>query len=451
MYIVLILLLVFLLFVCYLAFDREILCPPVAAVAMFLFSSIFGLLRYWDWNMEEYSGLSVVLLMIGFFFYISTSYIVLLLFNKKQRYNIEPIVRDRIELNSFFLISLLGVALIETNLFYRYVLLNAESSGFFESSLGLIINFVRHMGNEYSDFEKIPMPFYLSFMDNVSRSFSIMFIFIIIHNAIFQCLKKQEILMILFVLLYSVCHLLTGNRGVFLSIISEILYLSYFFWNMKAGWTLRVNKIIFNLGLKIALFFFPLFVIMAVMLGRYGDVTNLSSYDINPLDHLTIYISSAVRNFDLFVQEPLIDNTLFGKETFYSVNRFLYNRFGIGYFYSPNLEFRSINGNNIGNIYTVFRRYYADFGLEGLIFLPAFLGAFFSYLYNKAKYNAINGKISYHMLLFSSLSTAIFYFPIDDIFFHFEFSITRFFSYVFLGIVFYFILQTKDKTLLDKF
>lgn len=432
MYLIMILMLLFLLYICYVAFDRDILFPPVIAVAMFLFSSVVGLLRYEDWNIAEYSGFTVLLIMTGLLTFIFSSYMVYIMFPARSARSFVPVKRERIEMSSFFLLFAVFVVIAQVYLYYDFILKNVGNV----YSFSLMINSFRRMGQ--SEWARLPVPLslqILAFFSYVLRWFAA---FALMHNLIFDRWKKQEFLLVLIIALNIVYNLLDGSRGVILHLTAEIICYCYVFWNMKNGWNHNINKKIIKLGLKIFACFLPLFLVLAIVTGRYGDIDNLDLSRFDALNYITIYVCGGVRNFDLYVEQPITDDTIIGKETFYGLNRFLYSRFGVGEFYDPNLEFRAINGKNIGNIYTVFRRYHADFGILGVILLISMLGAFYTYLYSRVKCDAKRGKVTFFILVFASLVSSIFYFPIDDIFYHFYGRPATVLRYIFLYFVYRF-------------
>lgn len=437
MYFVMIIGLIVLLYICYVVFNRELLYPPVGSVAVFLLCALIGLSRYDDWNISEYSGFAVLLILTGLLCFTFSSFLVYKMFPMNTERSVLPVQRERIEINEALLFLIVITLTAFDYMYYNYIVETSESVRFFGASIGVIINFVRHMGG--NDLEKLPLPLYLKLLQILIGVFSTFSIFIFAHNAIFQKVKLKDFLLICIVLLDFIYHLLDGDRGHLLLYIAQFVCLYYFFCNMKTGWKININKKIIKISIRIVLVFFPLFFILAFVVGRYGEVDNVNILErVNVFDYLSIYTSSGIRNFDLFVKQPLVDRTtIFGKETFFSFNRFLYNNFGIGSYYLVPLEFRSINGHNIGNIYTAFRRYYADFDIIGLILITTFLGTFFSWMYNKAKYYAKKGEITFYLLLYSYLVNAVFYFPIEDWFFVVNFSVNRFILYTSLYVLFY--------------
>lgn len=445
MYFVMIILLIILLYTCYVAFNREILYPPIVTVGTFLFCGLVGLSRYDDWNITEYSGFTVLLIMTGLLCFTCSSFVVYKLFPVNMVRNIKPVNRERIEIRESFLFCIVIVLIVFDYLFYNYIVKTSESVHYFGTSIGLIINFVRNM--EAYNLEKVPVPSYFKLLEISSGVFSTFCLFVFVHNMVFQRIRIKDLLLICVVLLDFIFYLLNGSRGHFLLYLAEFISLYYFFWNMKVGWKTSINKKIVKTCFRIALFFTPFFVILAIVVGRFGELDSITDAmdKINVFNYLSIYVSSGIRNFDLYVKQPLIDSTLFGKETFFRFNRFLYNTFGIGEYYDVPLEFRFVNGKSIGNIYTAFRRYYADFGIVGLILLTSFLGTFFSWFYNKAKYYALKGEVTFYLLFFSYVVNTVFYFPIEDWFFVVNFSLNRIATVILLYLVFYCLLKKNIK------
>lgn len=446
-YLIMIFLLIVLLFVCYSVFNRDLLYPPVIAVAMFLFSSVVGLLRYDAWNIADYSGFTVLLIMTGLLSFIFSSFLVYQIFPHNYTKNITPFHRERIELNGLFLCIVIAVLLVHDYLYYSFILKNVESMRVFGLSVGLMINYFRNMG--YTETVRLAEPIYLQILSVLSYIAGIFSLFIFAHNSIFNRLKKQEFLLAIIIILNLCYNLLNSNRGALLRLLAELICCYYVFWSMKSGWVQVINKKFIKLSLRVLVFFIPCFIALAFFTGRYGDIEKFDISRFEALNYLSIYSSSGVRNFDLYVKQPVIDDKIIGKESFYGINRFLYNRFDIGVFYDPNLEFRSIKGKNTGNIYTAFRRYYADFGIIGLILLPFIMGVFFSYIYCKAKCDVRKNKVTFFLLMFVSLSYCIFYFPIDDTFYHFNLRVGIIPIYVLLYCLYWFV--RDDSRLVLKF
>ncbi len=436
MYIVLIMFLIVLLFFCYALFKGEILYPPFIVVLMFTFCTVVGLSRYFDWKISDFSGYSTFLILLGLVSFIFAGYVAYVTAPKAIKLKSEPIVRGRIEIPIIVLWIVIFLSILNNVMFYSFLNSIARSVGLSGASLSEIIN--RYYNLKAYNSGMFVISGFMNILNIITNTFAILCLFVLIHNFCFRDLKKRDFLLAVIVVLDVVYSLLNSNRSDLLVMLAESVYLIYFFWNMRMGWSKSINFKIVSLGIRLLAVFIVLFLVLAVLLGRKGSISEM-----NIIDYITIYISSAIRNFDLFVESFTGTNAIFGKETFFPLNRLLYNFFGIGEYYSMALSFNSIDGMNIGNIYTAFRRYYSDFGILGIVILPGFLGWFFSSMYNRVKAAAKKGQISYQMILFSYLATALFYMPIEDRFFIYDLALSRIAQYILLYILFRYIVYKK--------
>ena len=120
------------------------------------------------------------------------------------------------------------------------------------------------------------------------------------------------------------------------------------------------------------------FYVIKDLVGRRSEQTMM--------EYLTSYLGGSIPLFDSFIRDPVHDLKIFGQETFMSINNGLIRR-GIIHssICSYNKEFRSINGVDIGNVYTALRDYYHDFGFIGTIILHTIFSSIYSWLYEKQK------------------------------------------------------------------
>lgn len=410
-----IIILLLILFGCYKLFNKEVLYPPIIAVMMFSLCSIIGLLRFSDWHIDQFSFKSCCFLLLGVVSFIIGG-IVIYSQRKHQCYIIQNFKR-RINLNNK--IVLLGIIInaLFIVLFYSHILTTVKNHGYSNLTFSQILLRYYYIKSYTTD---ISLPSFLLILKLLCLSSSIISVFVFLHNLSFQQFRRKDFYLLLIVGFQLIYSFLNSSRSDLLVFLSQTICLLYFFWNMKIKRLSTVSLKILKWGIRAFCLFLIIFIMLAVTMGR-----KKSFQDINICNYLTIYTSSSIRNFDLYINSNTPHSSSFGKETFYPINRILYNRFGIGEFYTMALPFNSIDGKNIGNIYTAFRRYYADFGLFGIIFLPFLLGFFFSILYNRAYRKARMMKISFSMLLFSCLISSIFYLPIEDHFFIYDLSLNR--------------------------
>ena len=370
MYFILLLFLILTLIIIIPIFKFEILCPPIVCVLIFLLCASFGLLRYYDWELYDYSGIAVGYLILALTFFIIGSVIALICKGQKRvDKTAQPQNFARINLTNSAVGCLTLLGIINDLGFLIHIKETVNAYGRTSS------NFSNLLFNYYTlkTYQNVSAPAIWKYSNILASASAIIAIYILIYNFCIKKFKKKDVWLFVVVALNLGHSFLDSSRGEMMLLLAEALYLFYFFWGMFYHWKKEINKKIIKWGIGALIGMIAAFVVLAIGMGR-----RQSFDDLDTVKYLTVYTSGGIRNFDLFVKEPEFSNQ-FGKETFYALNRFLANRFGIGELYNSPLEFRSIGEMSTGNIYTSFRRYYADFGIIGLILLPNFLGIIFTW------------------------------------------------------------------------
>lgn len=409
-------------------FHNDILSPPIVMIGIFFLCAVVGLLRYDDWLITEYSLKSVVLLCVGILSFLCAS-IAVFSFQKKHLDITSSITRKRIDIPFYFVLFSLFFGIVTLFLFYQNmnrVLLLAKYPN---NSISQLISGYRLLV-VYISPEKYHIPTTILYCTYILTINSIFYLYVVIHNFCFKVHLKKDFIYVICVLYWPVISILNSSRYELLFMMAIVIYLVYFFKNMQCGKPIRVRRNIFKMGSKMLIIFLALFIVLTIIMGRVKSFSNL-----NVQNYLTTYISVGIRNFDLFVDNPP-EQQGWGKETFPSIYRFLYIHFGIGEYFKLPLEYRSLNGQNMGNIYTCFRRYYSDFGLVGLIVLPFLFGLFITRLYYKVKKQCKNNTIGFEILLFIYFARCVFFMPIEDYFYIFDVSARGLFKIIILYILY---------------
>lgn len=395
-------------------FKFEVLCPPIVCILVFILCTTLGLLRYYDWSIEAYSAKAVFYLLTAISFFITGAGGALILKGeKRQAQGAEIYNYNRVDLPYCVMAILIFIGIVNNAGFLMHIkktlrLYGKVSTGF----SNLLYQYYLLKVNQNVSISAI-----WKYMNMFVYASTILSIFIVTYNLCIKKFKMRDICLF-FVVALNICHsFLDSSRGEMMLLLAEALYLFYFFWGMFYRWKKEVNRKIIKWGGIALILMIAAFSFLTIGLGRYQSFS-----DLDIVKYLTVYTSGGIRNFDLFVKDPKFSNQ-FGKETFYSINRFLANRFGIGELYNSPLDFRSINGMNTGNIYTSFRRYYADFGIIGLSCLPFLLGYLFTRGYYIIRTNTMNGNIGFGILVFCAFSPQLFFMPIEDRLFLMDFSV----------------------------
>lgn len=446
MYIVLLLILFFLLSFCLVIYNREILAPPVIVLLMFVFTGIIGLIRWLDWELYNYSPESVLLLLTGILSFVLSSGYALEIYGGGSVHTSSGFIkRNRIDITGLSLFLFLIIGVCANASYYIAIRRIVRSLGFNTDSLSAIINHFRNISSAAYFDDMYSLPTIVKILYWSITSIGMFTLFVFIHNIIFRVFKKKDIFLLIVSVLWLTTMLLNSHRSYLLTALAEGIYLLFFFLNMYYGWRPSVSEKILQIGIRL---FFALiigFIALAVLLGRYKSLS-----DMNLVDYMTVYMSSGIRNFDLFIKKPP-EQIRFGSETFASLCRTLNNRLHLGYnIAKPELEFRYIGSLKISNIYTAFRRYYSDFGLPGIIIIPSILGYWFTATYEKIKRRSKFGEIDFNLLLYIYFCKELFQLCLEETVLTYEVSLNGLFKVLLLYFLYVYYIKRKVKIVIRR-
>lgn len=436
MYIFLILLLLVITLINLTKYKFEVLHPCVLLSLMFTFCAVIGAIRYFDWELDSYSGTAVALIVIGVMCFSIGGACAPMMVAKLSTRSM-PIRHKRIDVSWAYIVIAVIIGIIGNYLLYRYIIGLVGSLGYSKGTLPSVLYGYYRARVKLENLGERGMPGITNILNRVVAANSAFALYIFVHNISFKVFHKRDWCFLLIVMFWPIQAILKSGRGDMLVLLAETVYLLYFFWNMYYGWDGSVNRKIIFWGSRCLVFFLFVFVLLAVGTGRRSSFAEL-----NVRDYLTKYISVGIRNFDLYIQNP-VRSDFPGKETFPAIGRILYNYFGIGELYSSALEFRTIGQWSIGNIYTGFRRYYADFGLLGLILISGLLGYTFTFFYLENKVKCYKDKSGFGLLLFAYFSKEIFYLPIEEHMLISEWSLNGVFKVILMCLFYYLLIKKR--------
>lgn len=94
------------------------------------------------------------------------------------------------------------------------------------------------------------------------------------------------------------------------------------------------------------------------------------------LDYLAVYCGAPLKNLDTALREGIPRSEVFGRYTFISLVNWLGTRFRLPIpAYSVVLPYRTVGEVGLGNVYTTFYAFWADFGPAGVLLMPALAAA----------------------------------------------------------------------------
>ena len=172
---------------------------------------------------------------------------------------------------------------------------------------------------------------------------------------------------------------------------------------------LSLKKII--LMVLFLILFLVLFSSVGLMLvGREGQIQDADIL-LGIWNQISMYIAAPLKLLDLYMYTDYTKESMaFGIETFRSIYGFL-SRYSLTSVQMSNLisaEFQSDNGQDLGNLYTVFRPYVSDFGYMGVIILSLLEGMVYAFIYFSIRYKNVFNKINYNIVLYAFLFIPLF-------------------------------------------
>lgn len=223
----------------------------------------------------------------------------------------------------------------------------------------------------------------------IALAAAMIFLVILINNYFAKDSLLNLFMELLPIIIYIFIALSRGSRTAVFTILTAFLIAFYTFWHKKNGYNRgRFKFILYILGFAIVIIIG--FTFLRTFIGRASSTIAGSIFP---------YLGGPIVNLDIFLQShSSIDRSdLFGQETFIYFIRYIGQQTGnSSLIYSTNLPFNSLNGINVGNVYTTFYAWIQDFGYMGIFFLMPILSYWYSDLYSKIK----NGKIALFSIKF---------------------------------------------------
>ncbi len=389
-----------LVFVTYVLFDYDVMAPPFLFCAMYFFSLSCAFLNRSKWGIAL-SGETFTIYLLGATIFIGIGLLCkVMLYSDKN--NMAKVNIKRIDINPIVTLVVVILCAITLYLWIKNVKDIAGPSTSFSNMME------KYRGKTSYSFEDA-MPGYVQQLAKIALASAYVYAFAIVNNYMSKNMKKIDLLNFLPILLYVVLSLYDSNRLNLLQLIATIAIYFGILWNLKNSTASGSIKFVFKLMLVFGL----------VLVSFYGIrlvVGRTISKNVNFIDYITVYAGGPVKLFDMFIRDPIHHTDLWGKETFIS----LYNSLRK---FDPDIpkylvhkEFRMYNGIDLGNVYSAYREWYADFGMNGVIVLQIIFATFFNAFYFKLKsMGAYNKK--FLLIIYGYMASVVLLHPIDDKFF----------------------------------
>lgn len=395
-FVILLILLFVIFFGGYIVSDGDFFAPTCIATLGFIFSTICAAINsgYWGLQLENKT---IEIIIGGLFCYLIIETIVkTFIFGKYKstasRFSSTYHSLNRINIAygimGFFLVGEIGAIL----LYLRQVVHVARRHGG-SGSLALLLNLYRNLSSFHTLDKSDTFPFWLNLLYVTVIGLGFFWAYILINNyMIDKKISKSTILNVLLVIVSIVMNMANANRTRMIELAISIAVYIWFFQHRVLGWKSRMK---FKTLIKVAvavIVFILLFFGVRNLVGR-NDSRSL-------LYVITHYFGVPIAGLNEFLKNP-ISSPIWGKETFAGINNYIGAHFNKSdLVYATQKEFRTIQGINIGNVYTAFRSYIHDFGVGGTIVLTSIESCIMSVAYYSIKKRVSNKIIDTRLLLF---------------------------------------------------
>ncbi|MEW4410961.1 O-antigen polymerase [Clostridium sp. AN503] len=399
------LILLILLGINYIIFNRDYIAPSFifnAALCVAAMDCTFNLYK-WDTGL---SGNTVFVICLSVFSFLLFSVLAQWLYkNSRTKVRFNKYAKKMEEIRpsyykcskifcSVFLVIQIIVALLVINQIY-FLTTKYVSNGNIAASIAMYQHLIKNTTLELK-FPKLITYFFL-----FTTASGYIWGYIIVYN--FCYFKKIDRLVVMNFVVSCASGILTGSRGnslqMFVSII--IIYIIILNKNQLS----KAKK--FKTLVKILLILVVLLLLFETIAGLIGRDNSLALND-----YLSVYIGAPIKNLDIFLETGYKRNDLWGGDTFQTQIQWVSEKVGwIIEKKTINVEYTYLNGYNLGNVYTAFKDYYNDFGYVGIIFCNGFIAFFLQYLYEKIKMKKFiyrnTMSVSFELLIYAYLFFAM--------------------------------------------
>lgn len=413
----------------YFLFNRDIMAPPFIFCTMYLISIGLALLEWKPWQLNDYSNTAFNIYLYGAIIFILIGFVISRIEKitfKKNNYKNESL--DIKNINKDFLWFFILVDLIALILLYHDV----KRIG---GGVGGISQILESYRNVQLTSTAAPLPWYDQQLSKVMTSVAFVCSFIFINNSMAGSKKGKELLVIP-IILYLISTLLQSNRFNILTWASTC----FVYYCILRVIEYKNNKLSFRFLVR-SLFVFILllvfFYLIRLVVGRNGSSNTGLTY------YISMYGGGPVKLFDLFVRYPIYNS--WGASTFRGISRGLRVIGILPNDYVPQVyqEFRTVNGMDLGNVYSAYRQWIADFGFRDMWYAMLVFSIFFNWVYFHLKKSNYYQK-PFSLILYGYITFPLFMHPIDDVFFQ-NFLSFSFLTFVLIFYVVYILLTRKIK------
>ena len=409
-------LLIILLIISYRTNKKELIAPSFVFVASFIFSIIWAIAFYNEWNLSTFSSKTLMVIFGGCAIFVLSSS-----FTKAFSNFFNKCDDTKHEVRNISVDTVFKVLTILFMIFSTFTILRS------------IVNTVGYSWENL--FDAIERFDYLSKFSNlnigiskvantlriVANALTYWYLYILINNIVSS--KKIDILSLIIVLLGMLNSMAIGGRNSSINVIIAGVSILFMLLYKSKGHTLKLSK-----KAKVAIVLVP-----ALVLITFPRLTSLVGREVSTTNtyYLAIYCGAEIKNLDMFL-EDYSKEAYAGKNnmTFISLNNWLGPKLGYTEPYKFDLPFRRVNEYSLGNVYTTYYAYIYDYGYLGLVALVALMASILQFIYAKSKRTKLSNSPNIWILIYGYMFSSIVLAFFSNKFYEQNFNITFIYNIV---------------------
>lgn len=413
-------------FISFFLFKKNILNPSVILCSVFLVSLFFSILNIKKWGISFHLNTVLIILETIIIFMLGNSVIYLLPKKKLNYISDNKICIKPTSLKIIILINIIFIILLykyfqET---YRLSIIGGNPGGY-----NLMLAYARKAKLNFNSVSRL-----LSYSVFFVKAISYICFFIFSYVTIFGKFKIKNLFLLSPTIIYCGFIILSTGRTAFIYLLIYVLIVYFILYQQKYNFSCKITKKIIFYGIISFIIFLIIFNLSGALKGSVLTKERI-------LSRISVYVGSSLPAFDIYLNSTKVSNKYFGENSLFLIYNILRKLgYGIPKLYIP-YEFVYFGGIET-NIYSAVRRYYEDFGIEGLFFIVFLLGIFYGIFFHYASYKKNNFFI---LILYATLCFPVFEFPIEERFLMYIFPQGIIYNIFSLGIVYYFLVYRNIK------
>ena len=393
-------LLVFLLLVilwfCYILNKKDYISPSFVFTLSFLFSSIWAMAYANKWDLKLSNKTFFIIIFSIIIFFIVGVLIKQIFLMKKTEYkgenNLYFINTGKMQKVLFIIFGLFAIFI---NLFSIVKVMKTGWKNLPET----IYNY--RTITLFTD-QQLPLPKIATFSRIALNSAGYWFLYVVINNYLVS--KKIDILGCIIVILSLFSDMTLGGRGGTLNILLAGITI-YQILNI------RKNNKIYKIKFKNMISIFAVLIIGIYAFEGLGNFLGRKQNDkTSNFDYFAKYCGAEIKNLDIYIYDYKYIEKDSDKElqTFINIIRWIGPKIGIkNNYYKLDLPYRSVNGFNLGNVYTMLYPLVYDYGFEGAFLLITLMSIITHICYQLTYYTKIRKTPNVYILIYSYMFNCI--------------------------------------------